>query len=151
MSVMPSLHVTADYSDDRVWSFGRLSRKNGLKYPCKGEPEMPSATLLYTAQLLHPSDPSRRILELDTSVEIEWDDEYEGWFTTHDIFLCEDRWREGVHYRKHFPLPEYLQLWVRTCIANDRQKIAKAITEAEDNVVTFTGTDGGRLSLAQPF
>jgi hypothetical protein len=112
---------------------------------------MTSATLLYTAKLLHPSDPSRCILELDTSVEIEWDDEYEEWFSTLGIFLCEDRWREGIHWRKHLPLPQAIKDWVRSRIEFDRQKIAKAITEAEDNVVTFTGTDGGRLSFAQPF
>jgi hypothetical protein len=112
---------------------------------------MPSATLLYTAQLLHPSDPSRCILELDTSVEIEWEEGYESRFTTHDIYLCENRWKDGFHWRKHFPLPESLQDWVRVRVACDRYAIAKAISDAEDNVVTFTGTDGGRLSLAQPF
>jgi hypothetical protein len=55
---------------------------------------MPSATLLYTAQLLHPSDPSRCILELDTSVEIEWEEGY-----------------EAVHHARHLSVRKPLEGW----------------------------------------
>ena len=110
---------------------------------------MPSATLLYTAEWVHPSRPDHALLEIETSIEVEWDDEQEDWFTVHGVYLVDDKWRNGIRLRKHIPLPLLLAEWVRSHIETDRQRIAKALCEADEDVVVVPG--GGRLVLPEPF
>lgn len=113
---------------------------------------MPSATLLYTAELLHPSNPGDSIMELDVSVEIDWEDGFEESFRHHDIHYTETKGWGEFRYRKHHTLPLAIRDWVRSCIERDRSNIAEAISARdEDDVVEAPRLDGGRLSLPEPF
>ena len=111
---------------------------------------MPSATLLYTAELLHPSNPERTLLELETSVEIEWEFEQEDRFEINNIYIIDDKWRNGIRLRSHVHLPTHLSFWVRERIEADRKRIANAISEADEDDVVVERT-GGRLVLPDPF
>lgn len=113
---------------------------------------MPSATLLYTAELLHPADSDHCLVELDTSVEIDWDEGFEESFLIHDIYYTETKGWGEFRYRKHHILPPGITDWIRSCLEDDRLVIGKAIAAGpEDDVVIAPRTDGGRLSFDQPF
>lgn len=113
---------------------------------------MPSATLLYTAELLHPADPEHCLMELDTSVEIDWDEGFEESFRYHDIYYTETKGWGEFRYRKHHTLPRPVTDWVRSCLERDRKVIAESLSEgAEDDVVIAPRPNGGRLDLPEPF
>ncbi len=113
---------------------------------------MPSATLFYTAELPHPTDPGRTIMELEVAAEIDWNEGNEAGFNLYDICFSEEVSKHGVRWNRRSALPLFIRTWVRDTIEADRKRIAKAIdTEREDDVVSVPRTDGGRLSLPQPF
>jgi hypothetical protein len=112
---------------------------------------MPSATLLYTAELLHPSNPERTLLELEVSAELDWAFEQEGWFFVNDIYIIDDKYRNGIRLRSHVPLPLFLKEWVKSRIEADRKRIAKAISESPDEDEVVVERTGGRLVLPDPF
>lgn len=111
-----------------------------------------TAILLYTAELKNPTRPDETIMELDCAVELEWDECYERLFKCYDIFYTEEVFKNGVRWNRRVELPLNIRVWVRECIEADRDRIAKAIDSRwEDDVVSVPRTDGGRLTLAEPF
>jgi hypothetical protein len=113
---------------------------------------MPSATLLYTAQLLHPSDLDHALVELDVSVEINWEEGFEESFCHHDIYYTETKGWGAFRYRKHHTIPSEIKLWIRSLLEDDRLLIAKGIAAgSEDGVVEAPRPNGGRLDFPQPF
>lgn len=111
-----------------------------------------TATLYYTAELAHPSDPDRILIELECAAEIEWDECYEKSFKVYDICHIEETSKNGVRWNRRSTLPLFIREWVRSCIEADRDRIAKAIDDRwEGDVVSVPRTDGGRLSFPQPF
>ena len=113
---------------------------------------MPSATLFYTAELPHPTDHGRTIMELDVAAEIDWQDGNEAGFGIYDVCFIEEVSKNGVRWNRRSALPLFIREWVRSSIEADRERIAKAIfTDFEDDVVTVPRTDGGRLSIPDPF